>query len=232
VGKGGTGAATLTDHGILLGSGTDAVTPLGVATNGQIPIGSTGADPVLAVLTGTSNQISVASAAGSITLSTPQDIHTSATPTFTSIKIGGSDTYISRDGSDNMTFTDAVTGTRTLKQLGCPTYKSLKATGQTEGDLHLSNVSWAVSKAMIQCVRVITTSTNWSMWLLQNDNGYAADDAAIPKLCVASRVIGNANLMLGIPYQDEDASNEVHLYWISDSGIDTASIYILGYELL
>jgi len=82
VGKGGTGAATLTDHGILLGSGTGAVTPLGVATNGQIPIGSTGADPVLATLTGTANQIIVTNAAGSITLSTPQDIHTGATPTF------------------------------------------------------------------------------------------------------------------------------------------------------
>ena len=32
-GKGGTGAATLTDHGILLGSGTSAVTALGEASN-------------------------------------------------------------------------------------------------------------------------------------------------------------------------------------------------------
>ena len=77
VGKGGTGVATLTDHGILLGSGTDAVTSLGVATNGQLPIGSTGADPVLATLTGTTNQITVTNGAGTITLSTPQDIDTS-----------------------------------------------------------------------------------------------------------------------------------------------------------
>lgn len=71
VAKGGTGAATLTDHGILLGSGTSAVTPLGVATNGQIPIGSTGADPVLAALTGTAKQVTVTNAAGAITLSIP-----------------------------------------------------------------------------------------------------------------------------------------------------------------
>lgn len=82
VGKGGIGVATLTDHGILLGSGTNAVTPLGVASNGQLPIGSAGADPVLAVLTGTANQLIVTNAAGSITLSLPQDIHTAATPTF------------------------------------------------------------------------------------------------------------------------------------------------------
>jgi hypothetical protein len=67
VGKGGTGLATLTDHSILLGSGTDAVTPLGVASNGQLPIGSTGADPVLSVLTEGSG-ISITNGAGSITI--------------------------------------------------------------------------------------------------------------------------------------------------------------------
>ena len=87
VGKGGTGAATLADHGILLGSGTGAVTPLGVATNGQLPIGSTGADPVLAGLTGTANQITVTNGVGSITLSTPQDIHTGASPTFADLTL-------------------------------------------------------------------------------------------------------------------------------------------------
>lgn len=62
----------LTNHGILIGSSTGAITPLGVASNGQIPIGSTGADPVLATLTGTANQITVTNGAGSITLSAPQ----------------------------------------------------------------------------------------------------------------------------------------------------------------
>ena len=82
VGKGGSGAATFTDHSLLVGSGTDAFTAIGAATNGQLPIGSTGADPVLATLTGTANQINVTNAVGSITLSTPQDIHTGASPTF------------------------------------------------------------------------------------------------------------------------------------------------------
>ena len=51
VANGGTGLATITDHGIMLGSGVGAVTPLGVAGNGEIPIGSAGADPVLANIT-------------------------------------------------------------------------------------------------------------------------------------------------------------------------------------
>jgi hypothetical protein len=67
VANGGTGAATLTDHGILLGSGTGAITPLGVASDGQLPIGSTGADPVLATITAGAN-VTVTNGAGSITV--------------------------------------------------------------------------------------------------------------------------------------------------------------------
>ncbi len=64
---GGTGASTLTDGGVLLGSGTGAITALGQPTNGQLVIGSTGADPVLASLVGGTN-IGIVESAGSITI--------------------------------------------------------------------------------------------------------------------------------------------------------------------
>ena len=67
VANGGTGAKTLTDGGVLLGSGTGAVTALGQATDGQLVIGSTGADPVLATLTGGSN-ITVTNGGGTISI--------------------------------------------------------------------------------------------------------------------------------------------------------------------
>ena len=67
VASGGTGAQSLTDGGVLLGSGTGAITALGQATNGQLVIGSTGADPVLATLTGGSN-ITVTNTAGGISI--------------------------------------------------------------------------------------------------------------------------------------------------------------------
>jgi len=51
VDQGGSGASTLTDHGILLGSGTDPITALGAMTDGQLVIGKTGADPVVASIT-------------------------------------------------------------------------------------------------------------------------------------------------------------------------------------
>ncbi|MCB1712940.1 MAG: hypothetical protein KDH96_10840, partial [Candidatus Riesia sp.] len=46
VANGGTGATTLTDGGVLLGSGTGAVTAMSVLSNGQIIVGDGTTDPV------------------------------------------------------------------------------------------------------------------------------------------------------------------------------------------
>ena len=67
VANGGSGASSLTDGGILLGSGTGAITATARPTDGQILIGDTGADPVLATLTAGSG-ISITNAAGAVTI--------------------------------------------------------------------------------------------------------------------------------------------------------------------
>jgi len=46
VGKGGTGAATFTDGGVLLGSGTSAFTPMAVLADGEFIVGDGTTDPV------------------------------------------------------------------------------------------------------------------------------------------------------------------------------------------
>lgn len=43
--EGGTGAQTLTTHGVLLGAGTSAINPLAAASTGETLMGATGADP-------------------------------------------------------------------------------------------------------------------------------------------------------------------------------------------
>lgn len=58
-------------------------------TNGQLLIGSTGAAPVAATLTGTANRVTVSTGAGSITLSGPQDLHSGASPTFAGLTLSG-----------------------------------------------------------------------------------------------------------------------------------------------
>ena len=68
VSKGGTGATTLTDGGVLVGSGTSAITALTVGTDGMVLLGSTAADPVFATLTSTGGTVSFTPGAGTLNL--------------------------------------------------------------------------------------------------------------------------------------------------------------------
>ncbi len=80
VAQGGTGVSSLTDGGIMLGSGTDPVTVTARPTTGQVLIGSTSGDPVLNTLTGTANRLDIVSASGSITF----DVNTAQFPSSAS----------------------------------------------------------------------------------------------------------------------------------------------------
>lgn len=68
VDDGGTGTSSLTDGGVLFGSGTSAITASSVLTNGQLLIGDGSGDPTLATLTEGSG-VSIVNGAGSITIS-------------------------------------------------------------------------------------------------------------------------------------------------------------------
>ena len=100
--SGGTGASTLTDGGVLLGSGTGAVTALGQATNGQLVIGSTGADPVLATLEQGDN-ITIVNSAGAIQINASGVVQTvSATGNENGITLsssGGANPVITLGGA-------------------------------------------------------------------------------------------------------------------------------------
>jgi len=61
--QGGTGASTLTDHGVLLGSGTDPVTPLTPLAAGELLVGVGSADPH-ALAAGAATEILVGGGAG------------------------------------------------------------------------------------------------------------------------------------------------------------------------
>lgn len=73
--------------GLILNSSKD-LTSLPM-TDGQVIIGSTAGDPVAATITGTADQVNVANGSGSITLSTPQDIATTSSPSFSGLTISG-----------------------------------------------------------------------------------------------------------------------------------------------
>ena len=74
VANGGTGATSLTDGGVLLGSGTGAITALAVLTDGQMIVGDGSGDPV---------------AESGATLRTSIGVGTGDSPTFTGLTVSG-----------------------------------------------------------------------------------------------------------------------------------------------
>jgi|TARA_R100001463_G_scaffold11426_1_gene32109 hypothetical protein len=74
VNKGGTGATSLTNGGVLLGSGTGAITAMGVLGNGQMIVGDGTTDPV---------------AESGATLRTSIGVGTGDSPTFTNLTLSG-----------------------------------------------------------------------------------------------------------------------------------------------
>lgn len=81
---GGTGNITLTDFGVLVGSGAAAITPLAAGADGTLLIGATGADPAMALLTSTDTTIVFTTGANTLNLessnSTPTSFATDAGP--------------------------------------------------------------------------------------------------------------------------------------------------------
>lgn len=78
VANGGTGLTTITDHGVMVGSGTAAVTPLAVGTNGQLLVGSTGADPVFATVTSSDSLLTLTGGAGTLDIVAQNAVSASA----------------------------------------------------------------------------------------------------------------------------------------------------------
>jgi len=89
VADGGTGASTLTDGGVLLGSGTSAVTAMSVLADGEFIVGDGSTDPV---------------AESGATLRTSIGVGTGDSPQFTAIELGhASNTTIARSGAGDIT---------------------------------------------------------------------------------------------------------------------------------
>jgi hypothetical protein len=129
VSDGGTGATSLTDGGVLLGSGTGAVTALGVLTDGQIIVGDGTADPVaLSAFSNSTGTLKVANGGTNISSYTAGDI-LYATGSTTLAKLGR--------GSDNQALT--MNGT-TIQWENFSSICFLKGTKITLSDKTYSNI--------------------------------------------------------------------------------------------
>ena len=89
VADGGTGASSLTDGGVLLGSGTGAITAMSVLSDSEMIVGDGSGDPV---------------AESGATLRTSIGVGTGDSPQFTAVNIGAAtDTTLARSGAGDLT---------------------------------------------------------------------------------------------------------------------------------
>jgi hypothetical protein len=145
-------ADTETANTLVYLDAAKGLTTLGAATNGQVAIGSTGAAPLLASITGTANQITVTNGAGSITLSAPQDLHSGASPIFAGLTLSNQLTSTLATGTaplviasttvcanlnadlwDGYQFADYLD--QAVKTTSSPTFATVKCTILTNGYL-------------------------------------------------------------------------------------------------
>jgi len=110
---------------------------------------------------------------------------------------------------------------------------SIVSTGNAPGQIDLSDAAyWNTNKSMISSITFTTASTDYDVWLVQNDNGKTTDDARIPAIQIAVNENGNSSISLMMPYEDEDESKEVHLEYVDNSGANNIDIIIYGEERL
>lgn len=98
VANGGTGRQTLTNHGVLIGAATTAITQLTVGTNGQVLLGSTNADPAFATLTSSASSLAYTTGAAALNIDVANFATTTWTPTLTGSATAGSTSYTAQNG--------------------------------------------------------------------------------------------------------------------------------------
>lgn len=139
VARGGTNSATALNNNRIMISSGGAIVERAAMTNGQLLIGSTNAAPVAATLTGTTNQVTVSSGAGTITLSLPQSIHTAATPTFSTAFLSATTNQLRLGTTNTVTISataPAASRTYTLHDAGAAAANFVLSSG---GALTITN---------------------------------------------------------------------------------------------
>ena len=128
VADGGTGASSLTDGGVLLGSGTGAITPMAVLTDGQMIVGDGTGDPV---------------AESGATLRASIGVDPAGTDNSTNVTLAGSLDYLTLSGQEitrgAIVLTTDVSGTLPVANGGSG------ATSLTDGGILLGSGTGAIT---------------------------------------------------------------------------------------
>ena len=142
VADGGTGASTLTNGGVLLGSGTGAITAMAVLTDGQMIVGDGTTDPV---------------AESGATLRTSIGVGTGDNVQFTNIT-GTGNTVLGNATADTHTITGHITASGNISSSGFVSASSFSGDGAG-----ITNVSATVADESITLAKLAHAAANTVM---------------------------------------------------------------------
>lgn len=96
--------ATYTAHGVLIGEGTSSIAATAAGSNGQVLLGSTGADPAFGTLT-TSTGIAFTTGAASLAIDTATGGYAIVDQTSASVTLVKQTAYVTDNGAGLVTYT-------------------------------------------------------------------------------------------------------------------------------
>ena len=167
---------------------------VGAGTGIQVNADSIENTGVLSI-TGTANQISATASTGAITLSTPQDIHSTATPTFSGVTVG------------SVTLTDALLGTATATASDSATTIDSWSTSTYSSAKYLVQMKKAGDIEVIEVLVTVDGSNN--VYLTEY-----ADVISNTVLGTTNAVYSGGNVLLQVTGTTADTSVKVHKTYI------------------
>jgi hypothetical protein len=222
--NGGTGATTLTAHGVLLGEGTSAVVATAVGATNSVLQGSTGADPAFTTTPtvatlNTTGALTVGNAltvtAGGAAITGTTNINTTGAA-VTSIGTGGTGATNIGNATGNTAVTGSLTASTTLTA-------TLGAITATNGNLHLAtagnkvliatgaNASIGIATLTAGTVTVATTAVTASSQIFVSYNTLTSAVACTLSAPAASI---SAGVHFVINSQDTTDSTSTVNWWI------------------
>lgn len=168
--------SALSANGAMYASTSGLLASTAAMTNGQLLVGSTGSAPVATTLTqGANNGVTIANAAGSITLSTAQDIRTSASPTFANL----TDSGLSANGAMYASTSGLLASTAALTNgqlLVGSTGSTPVATALTAGTgISITNAAGSITIASSGSTAQVTKTANYT--ILTSDSTIFTDSS-------------------------------------------------------
>lgn len=169
------GLTGITNHSVLVGGASNTITSLGAGTNGQVLIGSTGADPVFGTLTSTGGTILFTAGAGTLNLEASASLPTSfttdsgvAVPALNNLNtLGSGSITTSGSGSTVTTQLTGLTNHAVLVGAGTSTITKVGPTA-TAGQI-LQSAGAAADPAFSTATYPSTTTINQLLYSSSNN---------------------------------------------------------------